>query len=40
MEKAIMEEEAKQTPNNKKEYVERPEDNSEEMNDLVDEMTL
>lgn len=35
-----MEEEAKQNPNNKKEYVERPEDNSEEMNDLVDEMTL
>ena len=37
MERAIMEEEAKQH-SDKKQYVERPEGNSEEMNDLVDEM--
>ena len=37
MERAIMEEEAKQY-SDKKQYVERPEGNSEEMNDLVDEM--
>lgn len=39
MEKAIMEEEAKQY-DDKKEYTERPDGNSEEMNDLVDEMTI
>ena len=39
MEKAIMDEEAKQYGNNK-EYTERPDGNSEEMNDLVDEMTI
>lgn len=37
MERTIMEEEAKQY-SDKKQYVERPEGNSEEMNDLVDEM--
>ena len=40
MEKAIMDEEAKHNPDNKKEYTERPDGNSEEMNDLVDEMTI
>lgn len=39
MEKAIMDEEAKQY-SDKKEYNERPDGNSEEMNDLVDEMTI
>ena len=39
MEKAIMDEEAKQY-SDKKEYTERPDGNSEEMNDLVDEMTI
>ena len=39
MEKKIMEEEAK-AYNDNKEYVERPDGNSEEMNDLVDEMTI
>ena len=39
MEKAIMDEEAKQYGDNK-EYTERPGRNSEEMNDLVDEMTI
>lgn len=40
MEKAIMDEEAKHNPNNKTEYKERPDGNSEEMNDLVDEYTI
>lgn len=40
MEKAIMDEEAKHNPNNKTEYNERPDGNSEEMNDLVDEYTI
>jgi len=40
MEKSIINEEMKDNPNNKNEYVERPKDNSEEMNDLVDEMSL
>ena len=40
MERAIMEEEAKQYSDGKKEYEERPDGNSEEMNDLVDEMTI
>lgn len=35
-----MEEEAKQYSKDKKEYEERPDGNSEEMNDLVDEMTI
>ena len=39
MEKAIMDEESKQY-SDKKEYNERPDGNSEEMNDLVDEMTI
>ena len=39
MERAIMDEEAKQY-SDKKEYNERPDGNSEEMNDLVDEMTI
>ena len=39
MEKAIIDEEAKQY-SDKKEYNERPDGNSEEMNDLVDEMTI
>ena len=38
MEKRIMEEEAKEY-SDKKEYKERPDDNSDEMNALVDEMT-
>ena len=38
MERQIMEEEAK-AYSDKKTYEERPSDNSEEMNDLVDEMT-
>lgn len=40
MERAIMEEEAKNNPNTKEEYKERPNDNSEEMNDLVDQYTI
>ena len=39
MEKQIMEEEAKEYDKNKKTYNERPQGNSEEMNNLVDEMT-
>lgn len=39
MERQIMEEEAK-AYSDKKTYEERPSDNSEEMNDLVDEMTI
>ena len=39
MEKKIIEMEQKEM-SDKKEYNERPEGNSEEMNDLVDEMTL
>lgn len=38
MEKKIIEEEQKEY--NKNKYEERPEGNSEEMNDLVDEMTI
>lgn len=34
-----MEEEAKEYDKNKKTYNERPQGNSEEMNNLVDEMT-
>lgn len=37
MERQIMEEESKEY--NKNQYKERPDGNSEEMNDLVDEMT-
>ena len=40
MERAIMDMEAKQYSDNKREYEERPEGNSEEMTDLVDEMTM
>lgn len=39
LERAIMEEEAKAF-NDKEEYVERPDGNSEEMNDIVDMMTI
>lgn len=39
VEREIMEEEAKQY-SDKTEYKERPDGNSEEMNDLVDEMTI
>lgn len=39
MERKIMEEEEK-AYSDKKEYVERPEGNSEEMNDIVDEMSV
>lgn len=38
MEKRIMEEEAKAYNKDSKEYVERPDGNSDEMNDLMDEM--
>jgi len=40
MEKEIMKQEQENMPNTKKQYVERPEGNSEEMNDIVDEMTI
>lgn len=40
MEKRIIEEEQKEYNKNNKVYNERPDGNSEEMNDLVDEMTL
>ena len=40
MEKRIIKEEEKQLNNGKKTYEERPDGNSEEMNDLVDEMTI
>jgi len=40
MERAIMEEEQKQISSSEKEYEERPDANSEEMNDLVDEYTI
>ena len=40
MEKAIIDEEQKQLNKNKDKYEERPQGNSEEMNDLVDEMTI
>ena len=39
LEKQIMEEEAK-AYNDKEEYVERPDGNADEMNDLMDEMTV
>lgn len=39
MEREIMKEE-QEAYSDKKEYKERPDENSEEMNDLVDEMTL
>ena len=38
MEREIIEEEQKEYNKNKKEYVERPDGNSDEMNDLVDRM--
>lgn len=40
MEKAIIDEEQKQLNKDKNKYEERPQGNSEEMNDLVDEMTI
>ena len=40
MEKKIIEEEQKEYNKQNKVYEERPEGNSEEMNDLVDEMTI
>ena len=40
MEKRIIEEEQKEYNKNNNSYEERPEGNSEEMNDLVDEMTI
>ncbi len=39
MEKKIIEEEQKEYSKQNNEYIERPDGNSEEMNDLVDEMT-
>ena len=39
MEKKIMEEEAKEYSDNKHSYEERPDGNSEEMNDLVDKFS-
>ena len=38
MEKAIVEEEQKEYNKDKEEYIERPDGNSQEMNDLMDEM--
>ena len=38
MEKAIIEEEQKELNKDKNEYVERPDGNSDEMNELMDEM--
>lgn len=40
MERKIIEEEQKEYDKSNKSYEERPEGNSEEMNDLVDEMTI
>ena len=40
MERTIIEEEQKEYNKNNKVYEERPDGNSEEMNDLVDEMTI
>ena len=40
MEKAIIKEEQKQNPNKDKEYEEQPVGNSEEMNDIVSEMSV
>lgn len=40
MERAIIDEEIKNSPDYKNKYEERPEGNSEEMNDLVDEMSI
>ena len=40
MERAIIEEEIKNSPDYEKKYEERSDKNSEEMNDLVDEMTI
>lgn len=39
MERAIIEEEQKEFNKDNDEYVERPDGNSQEMNDLMDEMT-
>jgi len=40
LERAIIDEEMKNNPSAKKEYEERPEGNSEFVNDLVDEYTI
>ena len=40
MERKIIEEEQKEYSKQNNEYIERPDGNSEEMNDLVDEMTI
>lgn len=40
LEKSIIEEEQKEYNKQNKKYVERPSGNSDEMNDLVDEMTV
>lgn len=40
MEEAIIEEEQREYNKNNNVYEERPDGNSEEMNDLVDEMTI
>ena len=40
MERAIIDEEIKNSPDYKEKYKERSDDNSDEMNDLVDEMTI
>lgn len=39
MERQIIEKEQEEYSKNKNEYVERPEGNSDEMNDLMDELT-
>ena len=40
MERAIIDEEVKNNPSEKRKYEERPSANSEEMNDLVDEYSI
>lgn len=40
MEKKIIEDEQKEYNKSNKQYVERPDGNSEEMNDLVDELSV
>ena len=40
MEREIIDEEIKNSPDYKEQYKERPDGNSEEMNNLVDEMSI
>ena len=40
MERAIIEEEMKNSPSDETDYEERPDGNSDDMNDLVDEYTI